>query len=55
MVVPYETALAIAIGGVIAATLFRTFLPLFTKILAEIQLADRENRDPVPPRIHWMW
>lgn len=55
MVVPYETALAIAIGGVIAATLFRTFLPLFTKILAEIQLADKENRDPVVPKIHWMW
>jgi hypothetical protein len=55
MVIPYETALGIAIGGVIAATLFRTFLPLFTKILAEIQLADRENRDPIVPRIHWMW
>lgn len=55
MVVPYETAVAIAIGGVVAATIFRTFLPLFTKILAEIQLADRENRDPIVPRIHWMW
>jgi hypothetical protein len=53
--VTYEVAVGIAIGAVIAATIFRTFLPLFTKILAEIQLAQRENRDPVVPKIHWIW
>lgn len=55
MVGTYEVAVAIAIGGVIAATLFRTFLPLFTKIIAEQQLAEREGRDPVLPKIHAIW
>ena len=55
MVGTYETALAIAIGGLIAATLFRTFLPLFIKIRAEFELAQRENRAAVIPKIDNVW
>ena len=55
MVASYELALAIAIGGLIAATLFRTFLPLFIRIRAEFELAQRENRPAVIPRIETIW
>lgn len=53
--VTYEVAVGIAIGAVIAATLFRTFLPLFIKIRAETTLAQRENRAPVMPKIEPIW
>lgn len=53
--VTYEVALAIAIGAVISATLFRTFLPLFIKIRAEHELAQRENRPAVIPKIEAVW
>ena len=48
-------ALALAIGGLIAATLFRTFLPLFIKIRAEFELAQRENRPAVIPKVEAIW
>ena len=53
--VTYEVAVGLTIGAIIGATVFRTFLPWFIKIMAEIQLAARENRDPQVPRIHWIW
>jgi len=55
MVSSYEVAVLIAIGGVIAATIFRTFLPLFIKIRAEQALAFREGRPFVMPRIENVW
>jgi len=55
MVADYNVALAIAIGALIGATVFRTFIPITTKIMAEIQLASAENRDPVLPKMHWIW
>lgn len=55
MVGTYEIAVAIAIGAVISATIFRTFLPLFIKIRAEQELAQRENRDAVLPKIGHIW
>lgn len=55
MVGTYETALIIAIGGLIAATLFRTFLPLFIRIRAEFELSQRENRPAVIPKIENIW
>ena len=51
----YETALVLAIGAVIGATIFRTLIPITTKIMAEIQLASKENREPVIPKMHWVW
>ena len=51
----YGIAVAIAIGGVISATIFRTFLPLFIKIRAEHDLSQRENRPFVMPRIENIW
>lgn len=55
MAVTYEVAVGIAIGAIIAATLFRTFLPLFIKIRAENTLAQRENRPAVMPKIEPIW
>jgi len=51
----YETALVLAIGAVIGSTIFRTMIPITTKIMAEIQLATKENRTPVIPKMHWIW
>jgi hypothetical protein len=51
----YETALVLAIGAVIGSTIFRTLIPITTKIMAEIQLATKENRTPVIPKMHWIW
>ncbi len=53
--ISYETALVLAISAVIASTIFRTFLPYTTKLLAEIQLAEKESRDPVFPKMLWIW
>ena len=53
--IPYETALLLAIGAVIGSTLFRTLIPIATKTMAEIQLASKENRSPVIPKMHWVW
>jgi hypothetical protein len=53
--ISYETALVLAIGAVIASTVFRTFLPYTTKLMAEIQLASKEGRDPVFPKMLWIW
>jgi hypothetical protein len=50
----YETALVLAIGAVIGATIFRTLIPITTKIMAEIKLASKENRRPVIPKMHWV-
>jgi|SRR6187431_2206378 hypothetical protein len=51
----YEIALVLAIGAVIGATIFRTLIPITTKIMAEIQLSTKENRAPVIPKMHWIW
>ena len=40
----YEIALVLAIGAVIGSTIFRTLIPITTKIMAEIQLSTKENR-----------
>lgn len=53
--VTYEIALAIAIGAIIVGTLIRTFIPLFTKIRAEFELAQREGRKAVMPSIEPIW
>ncbi len=51
----YEIALVLAIGAVIGSTIFRTLIPITTKIMAEIQLSTKENRPPVIPKMHWIW
>lgn len=51
----YEVALVLAIGAVIGSTIFRTLIPITTKIMAEIQLSTKENRAPVIPKMHWIW
>ena len=51
----YEVALVVAIGAVIGSTIFRTLIPITTKIMAEIQLSTKENRSPVIPKMHWIW
>lgn len=51
----YETALVLAVGAVIGATIFRTLIPITTKIMAEIQLSTKEDRPPVIPKMHWIW
>ena len=51
----YEIALVLAIGAVIGSTIFRTLIPITTKIMAEIQLSTKENRTPVIPKMHWIW
>jgi hypothetical protein len=53
--VSYEIALAIAIGGIIAGVLFRTFIPYFIKVRAEFDLAQKENRDAVMPKMSSIW
>jgi hypothetical protein len=55
LMISYETALVLAISAVIGATIFRTLIPIATKIMAEIQLASKENRKPVIPKMHWIW
>ena len=50
----YEIALVLAIGAVIGSTIFRTLIPITTKIMAEIQLSTKENRPPVIPKMHWI-
>lgn len=55
LMISYETALVLAISAVIGATVFRTLIPIVTKIMAEIQLASKENRKPVIPKMHWIW
>jgi hypothetical protein len=51
----YEIALVLAIGAVIGSTIFRTLIPITTKIMAEIQLASKENRNPVIPKMNSIW
>lgn len=46
----YEIAFVLAIGAVIGSTIFRTLIPITTKIMAEIQLSTKENRPPVIPK-----
>lgn len=55
VLVTYETALAIALGALVAATLFRTFMPFFIKVRAEHELAQRENRPAVIPKMEPIW
>lgn len=55
MVVEASLAAGLAIAAVIIGTIVRTFLPLGMKILAEIQAAEAEKRDPVPPKFHWLY
>jgi hypothetical protein len=50
-----ELALVLAIGAVVGSTIFRTLIPMATKIMAEIQLASKENRKPEIPNMHWIW
>ena len=52
----YEIALVLAIGAVIGSTIFRTLIPITTKIMAEIQLSTKENskRVLVFPKMHWI-
>lgn len=55
MVVDYNTAVGLAIGAIIVGTLFRTFIPYFTKVRAEVDLAEKEGREPVMPKISPIW
>lgn len=55
MVVDATMASGLAIAAVIIGTIVRTFLPLGMKILAEIQAAEAEKREPVPPKFHWLY
>lgn len=45
----------LAISAIVLGTVIRTFLPLGMKVLAEIKNAEAENRDPKPPRFHWLY
>jgi len=53
--VAIEIAQGLVIGAIIGATLFRTFLPWMQKVIAEAQLAQRENRTAVVPRFDIIW
>lgn len=55
MDIPYAYALVLAIGAITLGTIIRTFLPLFIKIRAEFDLAQKEGRDPVVPKISNIW
>lgn len=53
--VTYEVAVGLAIGAIIVGTLFRTFIPYFTKVRAEFDLAQREGREAVMPKMSNIW
>lgn len=53
--VDYNVAVGLAIGAIIAGTLFRTFIPYFTKVRAEFDLAQREGREAVMPKMSNIW
>lgn len=55
VIVDYNTAVGLAIGAIIVGTLFRTFIPYFTKVRAEFDLAQREGRDAVLPKMSPIW
>ena len=55
VVVDYNVAVGLAIGAIIAGTLFRTFIPYFTKVRAEFDLAQRENREAKLPPMSPIW
>lgn len=55
MVVDYNTAVAITIGAIVGATLFRTYLPWMQAVIAEANLARREGRPAVRPPIDPIW
>jgi len=55
MVIEYNVAVALTIGAIIGATLFRTYLPWFQAVIAEANLARREGRMAVRPPIDPIW
>lgn len=45
----------VTIAAIIIGTVIRTFIPFGLKVRAEIDLAEKEGRDPKVPKFHWIW